>query len=106
MIAGAQEPIKLSPYNSMKAFDLKGRTRLIYIEVPHRRTYIAIETIQPEIRKPSPFEPTYKIYQALMRTNSYALINFEPKNFFFESVFVAPPYKVMRILEPQCYWMS
>ena len=42
MIADAQEPIKLSPYNSLKAFDLRGRARQIYIEVPYPRTYIAI----------------------------------------------------------------
>jgi len=89
MIAGAQEPIKLLPYNSLKAFDLKGRARQIYIEVPHPRTYIAIEAIQPEVRRPPPFEPTCKIYQALMRKDSYVLSNFEAKDLFFESVFIA-----------------
>ena len=66
MIAGAQEPIKLLPYNSMKNFNLKGRARQIYIEVPYPRTYVAIEAIQPEIRKTPPFEPTCKILPGIV----------------------------------------
>jgi len=52
-------------------------------------TSIAIEAIQPEVRKPPPFEPTCKIYQALMRRDSYVLSNFEARDLFFESVFIA-----------------
>jgi len=88
-IGGILQPIEMISKSSIKAFNLKGRSKNIYMECQHENTIIAIEAIWPEeINLKYPQMDENKVTMALKKNKSYYLEEFNTEFLMNHSVFM------------------